>query len=285
MSPARDWASPRRWLLAGALVLAALASCDSRPARATPAVPKRIVSILPSNTEILYALGLGDRVVGVSAFDDYPPDVLSKEKVGDYFHPNVEKIVALAPDLVVTLDVPSLRGLDEALSPRGVRVVGVKNDRLSEVLDAFRTIGEATGARDRADALVASTTAKLDETRRRYANAPRVKVLFILDVEPLYVVGRESYLGDLLEAAGGDNVAAKIAGAYPQLSPEAIWELDPDVILNAAVSANFAGFFEPFARLRAVAAGHVHKFDATVVMRPGPRLFEALDEIGKAIHE
>ncbi|MBI1850551.1 MAG: cobalamin-binding protein [Planctomycetes bacterium] len=284
MSPPRDGAPTlNRTILA--LFVALAIGCGTRADRPPATTAMRIVSILPSNTEILYALGLGDRVVGVSAFDDYPPDVKTKEKVGDYFQPNVEKIVALHPDLVVTQDVASLRMLEDALSPRGVRIVAVKNDRLSELLDAFLVIGDATGTRARAEALVASTREKLEATRRRYASVPKVKVLFILDVQPLYVVGHESYLGDLLTAAGGENVAAAIPGAYPHLSPEALWQLDPDVILNAAVAADFKGFFEPFAKLRAVAGGHVHKFDATVVMRPGPRVFEALDEIAKVIHE
>ncbi len=291
MSSARDEAlTPKgpgiaRWL-AAALIGLLLSGCgDAGSARPLEAeVPRRIVSLLPSNTEILYALGLGDRVVGVSAFDDYPPEVEEKERVGDYFNPNLEKIVALKPDLVLTQASARIENLERTLGRYGIRVLALKNERLSELLDAFEAIGEATGTKERARALVDETRARLDAVRRRYEELARVRVLFILDVHPLYVVGRDSYLNDLLEAAGGENVAGRFSGAYPHLSPEVLFELEPEVILNASPAAEATDFFEPFRKLRAVSMGRVHRFDSAVVMRPGPRVFEALEEIARRLH-
>ncbi|HEY1910901.1 MAG TPA: helical backbone metal receptor, partial [Vicinamibacterales bacterium] len=193
------------------------------------AVPARIVSTSPSITETLFALGLGDRVVGVSAYCRFPAKAATLPKVGSFLKPDAELIAALQPDLVIVHEVAN--GIDRRLTSLRIPFLIVDRGTLASVFSSIRQIGGSAGVPERADALVADIERRLDAVRQAGARVPRPRVLFIIGRRPatlgdLVAVGPGSYLNDLIDIAGGANVLA-IAGQpeYPRISMEAVLRL------------------------------------------------------------
>jgi iron complex transport system substrate-binding protein len=266
------------------------------PQAATP--PARIVSTSPSITEILFALGLGDRVVGVSQFCRFPPQAATLPKVGTFLKPNAELIAGLRPDLVIVHQVAD--GVDRRLSALRIPYVVVERGTMASVFSSIRQIASAAGVAGRGDALVADLERKLDVVRRRAAT-PRPRVLFIVGRRPgtladLVAVGPGSYLDDLIGIAGGVNVTA-IAGQpeYPRLSMEAVLRLNPDVIVDTVnmgdTEAAFAahgraddGLWSRYGTLMAVQTGRVFSATTDALVVPGPRVVEAAEWIAALLH-
>ncbi|MBN1320875.1 MAG: ABC transporter substrate-binding protein [Thermoleophilia bacterium] len=252
--------------------------------------PERIVSTAPANTETLFALGVGDRVVGVTSLDDYPPEAADIAKIGDY-QANTEAIVALDPDLVV-----GYSGNEEALAPlqdAGVPVLIMNPVDLAGVYSNITTIGAATGATGAAADLVASLQALIEETQEAAtATGESPTVFYALD-NTLWTCGPGSFVDELLNLAGGANVASPAdadpatVGAYYQFSPEQLVAADPEVILlpGSVYTAVDEFTADPrFANLRAVTEGRVLVIDDVIVTRPGPRIGEGLKTLAEAVH-
>jgi iron complex transport system substrate-binding protein len=206
------------------------------PAAPQPAVPARIVSTSPSITETLFALGLGNRVVGVSTFCRYPPEAASLTRVGTFLKPDAELIAGLRPDLVVVHEVST--GIDRKLAALRLPFVVVERGTLASVFSSMHQIGAAARVADRAANLVKDIERRLENVRQSAAS-PRRRVLFIIGrrhpgtLTDLVAVGPGSYLNDVIEVAGGSNVL-NIAGQpeYPRISMETVLRLDPEVIVD-----------------------------------------------------
>ncbi len=284
-----------RLLLAGWLLLACFAAGPARGQQAA-----RIVSTAPSLTETLFALGLGPRVVGVSKYCEWPPEVKALPKVGSYIQPNVEAIVRLRPDLVLleqaSNDVPG------RLAAFGIRSAEVPHGTLTETYDGVRTIAQAAGVPERGRELVAKMQAGLAAVQARASKGHKVRVLMIADRTPgtlsgLIAVGPGNYENEVLAIAGGENVLTALPGgiSYPRISLETVLRDDPEVIVDltdahdadAAHIAARQADLELWGRERGLQAVRNHRVfiaDSTAFLVPGPRVPEAAERLFEALH-
>jgi iron complex transport system substrate-binding protein len=270
------------------------------PARAQSqdARPARIVSTSPSITETLFALGLGDRVVGVSQYCRFPPEAQTLPKVGTFLQPDPERIAALRPDLVF---VHSVAGdLTGRLSTMHIRAVAVDEGTMANVFGAIRQIGEAAGVPTRSEALVADIRLELDGVSHAVPAGPRPSVLFVIGRRPgtladLVAAGPHTYLDALIGIAGGRNVLG-IAGLpeYPRISMETVLRLDPDVIVDTVDMGETAAerlarqsvnerLWAAYPSLRAVQSKRVYAETTDALVVPGPRIVEAAEWIAALI--
>jgi len=256
------------------------------------APPRRIVSLAPNITEILFALGLGDRIVGVTRYCDFPPEAKAKEKIGGFIDPNVEKIRALDPDLVIAFRGNPWEALNR-LKSLGVPVFILDiGERLEAVPETIAKIGRVTGREDEARTLVAALEEKLRMARAAMSRTSgRPRVYLNLSGKALMTCGRSSYLHDLIERAGGTNVAAAVPKTWSAYSREQLIRDDPDVVIILSPSpAEFAAARAWFVALpgldtlRAVRSGRVRPLDENTASRIGPRLYDAFADLVRIIH-
>ena len=275
-----------RTILATALAVA-VAGCGgpaSTPGPARP--PARLVSLAPSVTEIVYALGAGDRVVGVCGQCNYPPAVERVPRVGGYLSPSVEAVIAARPDLVAVVPSPGNREGVRAVERAGIRVLVVQDHTLADLWASIRTLADALALGDAGARLVEDLQHGLDAIRARVDGVPRRRVLLVVGHRPLVVAGGGTLQDELLAIAGGDNVAADIGQSWPQLSLEMVVERAPDVIIDTAMGTE-AGSQSLFASLDTVPAvreGRVVTVPADTLYRAGPRVVEAAAALARAIH-
>ena len=275
-----------------ALVCAA-ALCLAVP-RLEAAAPARIVSTSPSITETLFALGLGNRVVGVSTFCRYPEAALRLPKVGTFMRPDAELIARLRPDLVIVHAGPHT--VPQQLSALGIASITVDRGTLAGVYSSIRAIGAAAGVADRAARLVAELEARLTAVQRTALTRSSRKVLVIVGRQPgtlgdLIAVGRGSYLNDLVTIAGGTNVLDDPRlPEYPHISMETVIRLDPDVIVDAGDMGDTEEehrrrqptterLWRQQLHVRAAQAGAVHAVTSDAFVVPGPRVIEAAETL------
>jgi iron complex transport system substrate-binding protein len=253
--------------------------------------PRKIVSMAPSNTEILFALGLGERVVGVTNFCNYPPEATGVAKVGDAWAPDYEKIVSLQPDLVLAVGTAASE-LVKGLEGYGLKVLVLQADTVDKVAADVELVGQVTGVAKAAKRLAADILARLAAVEQKtsgIASADRPSVFWILDNSGnvLWTVGPGSFVHDVILQAGGRNVAESTGQAYSQFSLEGLLEADPDVIiipvLDPSVPTALAGL-PGWADLTAVKNGRVYQVDPDIVSRPGPRIAEAVEKVAALLH-
>lgn len=285
-----------RAALAALVVLTAAVGLAAGPAQ--PVTPARIVSTSPSITETLFALGLGNRVVGVSRSCRFPPEVLRLPKVGTFLKPSPELIAGLKPDLVIVHPVAG--DVTRQLQALHLRAVVVDEGGMAGVFESIRQIAGATGVGPRGDALVADLRARLDDVRRRSASQPPRRVLFIVGRRPgtladLVAVGPNTYLNELIEIGGGHNVlATDKMPEYPHISMETVLRLDPDVIIDtvdmgdtreerAAREVTNGRLWLAYGQLTAVKRQHVYAATTDALVVPGPRIVEAAEWIAALI--
>jgi iron complex transport system substrate-binding protein len=254
------------------------------------AEPQRIVTFAPSATEIVYALGLGDRLVGVSGpFDDYPQEATEVAEIGgagDFgVDPNVEQVVDLEPDLFLTI-----KGGDqwkERLRELGVPVVTLDATDLDDLLNDIEVAGEITGAGEEAAAVVDDLSARAAEVEAAVADVEPVTCFYETFYPPLFTVGPGAFIYDLLERAGCDPVTAGTDIQYPEWSVEDLVEQDPQVYLvssESGASARAVARRAGFDAIAAVADGRVVPIESDLAERPGPRIVEGLLLIAEALH-
>ena len=249
--------------------------------------PQRIVSIAPSNTETAYALGLGDRIVGVDEFSDYPEAAKAKAKVGGFFQLNVEPAVALNPDLVLAAAIHS-RDYLAALEARGMTVLVLGPRDLPGVLEAISLLGQVADANAEAARLRGDLDARMTAVSERLRGvAARPRVYFEID-PTFYTAGPNSFINDLLTRAGGANIASDAPSPFTQLSPEAIIAKDPEVIVLAdteqGITPEAVRARPGWANLSAVRNNRIVPIDTNLTSRAGPRVFDALEQLARAFH-
>jgi len=246
--------------------------------------PQRIVSLTPSDTEILFALGLGDKVVGVTDWCDYPPEALEKEKVGNYNTPDIETILALNSDLILagygnTIEViNSLDGL-------GLTVFGIKTTDLDDVLNDIRTVGEITDKEVDAQALTSEMALEIQAvTDQTEELEQRPKVFYIIGHEPsLWTAGSGTFIHELIEKGGGVNICQNISG-YAEISIEYVLARDPEIIITSEYSYDWTLNATELASTNASQSGRIYTCDDDLVQRPGPRLVKGLEWFAYFIH-
>jgi iron complex transport system substrate-binding protein len=264
-------------------------ACSKAGSSGTPRGPaQRIVSISPSTTETVFAIGAGPRVVGRSRYCDYPPEVTKLPQVGGYVDPSFEAILALQPDLVVGARGPAGSALVEKLAARGVATFFPKAESFEEIDSMILGMGERTGRSEDARATVDTIHRKLARIERAVASAPKTRVLVLFGIEPLSVAGPGSFPDEMIRRAGGTNVVVE-GGAYPAINVERVLSLDPDVIVNAAMmeeraSERLRKDAPGWSRVRAMQLGHLTTIKDESVLRSGPRIADGVALLAKALH-
>ncbi len=294
-----------RWSLAALVVVTGLVlwmwpshpgGAPSPRSGADP-VPKRIVTMAPSITEVFFAIGLGDRVVGVTRFCRFPAEVRNKTEVGGYHDPSYEAILGLEPDLVALL--PSQRESREELERLGLAVLTIDHRSVESILDSIAKVGDRCGVVGRGVALRDDLSAELDAIAHRTRDRPRPRVLLVVGrdyqekkLSEIFVAGTEGFYADLLAIAGGTNAYRGAAIRYPAVSREGILRLDPDVIVDLipdpeAVGLTEAAAASPWMELtgvRAVDTDRVYVLAGDHVSIPGPRILRTARELAACLH-
>jgi iron complex transport system substrate-binding protein len=282
--------------LAAVLLVLALASPspaltvrDMRGREVTlPAPPARIVSLVPSATEILFGLGADDRLVGVTDYCNFPAQAPRKPSVGGMVSPSLETIVALRPDLVIATDEGNREETFAQLRRLGLPIFLVRAHRLADVATVIARLGELTGRAEAARAMIEPMERRIAAVRRAVAPHPKPRVLYVVWPEPLIVPGRDAIVSDLIEVAGGVSITAGDGDAYPRFSLEAAVARNPEVIILATHGAGTGKAsrekFERFASLAAVRAGRLYTADGDLMHRYTPRVVDGLERLARAIH-
>ena len=247
-----------------------------------PVKVTRVVSLAPSLTENIYAVGAGDRLVGVTTFCNYPEQAKEVAKIGDTMTPNIERIVALKPDVVFVSTASQIEAFMKTLEANGIAVYVTNSTRLGQITNMLRKLGDIFGTEEKAEQFAGSLEKRIDAVvNAGYDKTPRVFVQ--ISKEPLFTIGRDSFLTGVINAAGGESVTYNVETAYPKLSKETASALNPDAIILSESDDNK----EPndaFKNSPAVRNGRVYKVNADLLSRPGPRLVDALEQIAKDLH-
>lgn len=278
------------WLL----LLGGLAAlgCGSEPAPPPAAAPEpeRIVVMAPSAAEILHALGLLDRVVGVGDFVQWPPELAGLPRLGAYDTPSQEQVLALRTDLLLVTGSKAGQASYQRLRDLGVEVMELETSTYESVLASLRQVGERLGRAERAGEVEREIRSRMDGIRRRAAGAPRPRVLFVVGQNPLYVAGPGSHVDEMIRTAGGVNVASDALSPYQLVSLEAMLDRQPEVIIDISDNRPGAGHgrqLGTWARwtfLPAVQQRRVYLVDPVRLSIPGPRLPEMTELVARMLH-
>jgi len=256
------------------------------------AAPSRIVSLKPNITEILFALGAGDRVVGVTKYCDYPGQAKKLPKVADYTRPFLEPIIALKPDLVIGSEEESSRKASFELKRLGINVVWFPFTTLEETLSSIRNISELVGRPEKGAEIVNEMRERMGNLSQKWASSGNTKVLIVVGLKPLIVAGQGTYINEVLSIAGAQNAVSGRSIRYPKWSLENVIASNPDVIIDMSMGSESpdAGSgtnpLESWRRLTTVSAVRnkkIYSFDLGV-LRQSPRLIEGIEKLGRIIH-
>lgn len=254
-----------------------------------PVKLERAISLAPSLTEMIFAIGAGDRLVGVTTYCNYPAETAAIEKIGDTQTPNIEKIIALRPQVIFISTASQLEAFSKTLEEQGIAVYVTNPKTLDEVFENLNELGDLFGRSDQASALVVSLAGRAswvrhqtnyDPERLRIPAKDKPRVFVQISREPLFTIGRESFLTEIVESAGGISTTKDIATTYPKISKETALALNPDIILLSDSEDN-RDPSDVFKNSPAVKNGRVYKINADIISRPGPRLVNALEEIAE----
>jgi iron complex transport system substrate-binding protein len=272
--------------LAASCARAEVAAVDDTGAALTLARPAaRIVSLAPHATELLFALGAGSAIVGTVDTSDFPPAARTIPRVGDARALDLERIVLLAPDLVVTWPWTAPAQV-EALRARGIAVFTTRPATIDGIARDLERLGALTGRAPAASRAAAAFRARLADLRARHRGAPRVRVFYEIWDEPLYTVGGGHLITQALDACGGDNVFAALTLPAPAVDVEAVLAASPDAIIAGAEGGARPAWLDRWRRwptLPAVANGRLYAIDADLLHRPGPRFLEGVEALCAAV--
>lgn len=254
-----------------------------------PQAVRRIISLAPSLTETVYALGAQERLVGVTDYCDYPPEAQAKPKVGGTINPNLEQVVALKPDLVLATRALNRHETVEALDRLGIAAYASDPRSVEGVLASTARLAEVIGASERGEALVADLRTRLAELKHRLGSRPARRVLFVVWWEPLISIGRETFLADALRWAGAESVV-DARQDWPRLALEEVVRLQPEYLVFASshsetVERDFEALRDRpgWRNLEAVRQRHLAVI-SDAVNRPSPRLVEAIEQLARQLH-
>ena len=270
----------------------AMVACSPREQPQAPAAVKgpRVVSLVPSVTEMLFAVGAGPQVVGVSSFDKFPAEAASRPRVGALLDPDIERILALKPDMVVTYGSQS--ALRAQLERAGIAIFEYRHGGIGATLETMEAIGARTGHAEEGRVAAGVLRAQLDAIRQRVDAAPRPRTLLVFGREPgavrnVWVSGGTGFLHELLDVAGADNVFADVDRENVQASTELLLARAPEVIVELRAEARAPEATSPWAALAAIPAvrtQRIHALKGDQFVVPGPRLGEAAEALARALH-
>ena len=262
-----------------------------------PALPpkiNRIVSMAPNLTEILFALGLDEEIVGVTLFSDYPPAATKKARVGSFVQPNIEAIIAARPDLTITVTTTGFdqqKYLAMRLNRIGYDSLTLHLETVAELFEAIGKIGKATEHQSEAYQLTNDLRTKLDRLSALVDTGDKVKVLYVVQRQPLRVAGRDTFVNEMIELAGGENAIGTTVHRYPPIGAEQVIGSGAEVIIELAMDQNKIDeqkqtameYWSKFSNLSAVQNGQVYVIEGDTVSRLGPRLYEGTETIARCL--
>lgn len=269
-----------------------LSSADS-----ADAAPQRIISLAPSITETLFALGLDTRITAVTDYCVYPPAAQDKPSIGGYLDPSLETLVSLEPDLVILLQ--QHQRLARQLGALGIQTQQVDNSRLPAILESIRVIGKATGAVSAARQLLDNMRSRIDAVKKRVGKATRPSVLLSIanynsgtQLNQVYVAGQQDFFNDLIEIAGGRNVYQYEHIAVPAVSREGLMRLDPAIIIDIFPGADehnrdldaVRSQWQQLDSIQAIQDDRLYILEAGYATKPGPRVVDLLEDLAAMIH-
>ena len=250
--------------------------------------PARIVSLAPSITEMLFAMEAGEQLVGVTDFCDFPPEALKKPKVG-YSNPNLESLVALQPDLVVAPNDFLKPDVIVKLEQLKIPVFILADKNLEGIFVHIQTLGRIVGHSSKADTVAMQLRQQVAVIQRGIQGKAPVRMLYVLNSQPLITVGPGSFIDQVIRMAGGANVAAKSATPYPRMSMEAVLQEDPEVLVfpvgkAEGISESEQQTWRQWSTMTAVKQGRLHQISADWLNRPGPRIARGLEALAEILH-
>lgn len=249
-------------------------------------IPERIeraVSLAPNLTEIAFAVGAGDKLVGVTSYCNFPAEAQTIQKIGDTLSPNIENIIALKPQIVLVSTASQMENFAKTLEQQNIAVFVTNPNGLDDIYQSIEQIGEIFGKSANAKQIVVGLKIRVAEVEAKTNGAKDTKVFVQIDKNSLYTVGRESFITDLINRAGGISLTENVATAYPNISKETAFALNPEAIILSESSDNDAPN-EVFKNSPAVKNGKVFKINADILSRPAPRIVDALEQISRALH-
>ena len=266
---------------------------QSRDNSGTP-LPDRIdsiVSLAPNITEILFAIGLGDKIAAVTLDSDYPPDAVKKPKVGTFWQPDIEAVVATRPDLVITLGFEQQKNLAERLSRIGYNSLTVDIEKISDLFVVIEKIGAVTGRQLQANELISHIRAQLQQLTSLLGTEDKVRVLWVVQREPLRVAGRDTFINEMIELAGGENAIGPTVHKYPPIGSEQVVACNAEVIIESAMGRDDVEsqrdralqYWSKFKHLPAVANHQIYVINGDTVSRLGPRLYDGTETIARCL--
>lgn len=251
--------------------------------------PKRIISLAPAITEILFEFGLDEGIVGVTRECDYPEKARDKKRVGEYMNYSIETIISLKPELIFMPAEGNIKGKLDEFERLGLTVYTVSTKNINELLTTIKDIGSVTGKRKEGEALAKRVEDEIDAVKKKLAGVKKKTVFCIIGIEPIIGAGANTLIGDIIKAAGGENIIGEDDPDYPVVNLEGLYVKDPEVILISSmgseeVSKNNNPVLEKFSKTGAAKKGAVFMVDSDVLCRPSYRITDAIKDIAKKIH-
>jgi len=249
-----------------------------------PESASRVVSLAPSLTESIYAVGAGDKLVGVTTYCNYPEAAQFIERVGDTQTPNIERIVALKPDVVFVSTASQLEAFLATLEQQRIAVYVMDAKSIGEVVNDLQTLGRLLGTENASEQVAQGLGARVAKVEGSSFANPKARVFVQISQEPLFTIGKDSFLTEMVAKAGGESVTKDVPSGYPKLSKETASAMSPEVIILSDSEDNR----EPnavFKNSPAVKNGRVFRINADIISRPGPRLVDALEQIAGFLHK
>ena len=276
------------WVLSLAVLFLPGEVLGKDPSSSTPSmtVPQRIVSLAPSVTETLFALGVGDRLVGVTTYCDYPPQARLVPKIGSFVSPSVEAVLAKQPDLVVGVRETDREKI-KRMERMGLRVVVISVSSLKDTFESIHFLAGIVGREEAGEKLGSQLQGQIDRIRARIAGAKRRRVLMLVGQRPMVAVGKGTFIDELLTLAGGENIAGVAPQPWPHLPTEYVVAKAPQVIIEGGMGSERGAPGKNWADLGSIPAvrdGRIYSYASDKILRPGPRVGEALEEIARLIH-
>ena len=292
-------------IIAGALLLTPSIACTSKTQTtpegpvtrqltddagrlvALPARVSRVISLAPNLTEIVFAVGAGDRLVGRTSYCDYPPEAKAVAEIGDTLHPSLERIISLKPQVVLISTSSQLEVFTQQLQSQNIAVFVTDPRDLEGVFRSIEQVGEMLGQKEQATRLVQQLRDRANAVEQSLKVKTPVRVFYQVSAEPLYTAGHDAFVTDLLRRAGAASVTADVPGAWPKYSNESALAAKPEAIIlptGGSMGTGNSTVTEALKQSPAVLAGRVYKINDDHLARPGPRAIEGLEEMAKALH-
>jgi iron complex transport system substrate-binding protein len=252
-----------------------------------PARVDRVISLAPNLTEIVFAVGAGNRLVGRTSYCDFPAEAKAVTEVGDTLHPNLERIIALKPQVVLISTASQLEVFTQQLHSQNIAVFVTDPHDLEGVFRSIERIGEIFGEKDQANLLVQKLRGRTNAVEQAVKQNPPVRVFYQVSGEPLYTAGHDSFVTDLMRRAGAASVTADVPGAWPRYSNESALAARPEAIIlptGGSMGEANSNVAEALRQSPAVLQGRVYKINDDHLARPGPRSVDGLEQMARALH-